>query len=100
MADYTIALEEQGEYELPIAADAVVTVDVESDSALRTQVQIIVHSGTRPVYAKRGATVAPREKGAIVIPPMTIAEIPLGVDPVETVALSSNADAVVSVTRA
>lgn len=99
MADYLIEQDELGQYEFPVPADTVVTVDIEADPVLRTEVQLIVHAGAAPVYAKRGTTVTPREKTSMILIPMMITPIPLEPAEVATVAVVSNADAVVSVAR-
>lgn len=99
MADHTITAGARGAYEFPVAADAVVTVDVEADPVLPTQVEIIVHTATASVYAKRGTTIEPRDPDAVVIPAPMIAVLDLHAVAVDTIAITSQADAIVSVAR-
>jgi hypothetical protein len=101
MADATITAAQQGAYELPLVANTVLTVDVTNYYVnANNDVQVMVHSGTAPVYAKFGTTVALKDQGATVILPNQWVDL-LG-NPnsaTYTVALISSAAAVVSVYR-
>jgi hypothetical protein len=99
MADHTIAAEAEGVYELALAANTVTTVDIEF-SAYYDVAQVMVHAGTSPVYIKTANTVSPREPGALMCPPLMFVAVKLGRRNHRTLALISEADAIVSVYRA
>jgi hypothetical protein len=101
MADATITAAQQGAYELNLAANTVLTVDVANNYVSpNNDVQVMVHSGTAPVYAKFAGTVALKDQGATVVLPNQWVDL-LG-NPnaaTYTVALITSAAAVVSVYR-
>lgn len=101
MADYTISAAQQGVYEVALAANTVVTVDVTNYTTNpNNDMQVMVHSGTAAVYAKFGTTVTVKDQGASVILPNQWVDV-LG-NPnagTYTLALISSAAAVVSVYR-
>lgn len=95
MADFTIAPDELGKYELALSAGTAVTVAVESNGA---PLQVLVHTATQPVYARAGSVVTAKDPKATMIMPGTWAEVPQPLA-ANTVALISAAAATVSVTR-
>jgi hypothetical protein len=106
MADATITAVQQGAYELALTANTVVTVDVTSNQAsTKNKVQVMVHSGTAPVYAKftNGTTITLKDPTATIILPNQWVDLTsvLGNPNTATftVALISSAAAVVSVYR-
>lgn len=98
MADYQIRDNEQGVYEIVIPAGETITIDV-IFTAYYGRVQVMVHNGEKPVYVKRGTTVEPGDKQATMVAPMTWADVQLGSRDKRTIALTSEATAIVSVYR-
>ncbi len=101
MADYTIAAGDRGVYEIPLTAGTVVTVDVKPTTGQKVAgaVTVFVHSGNSPVYVRRGTTVTARDAAADMVPPFTVADLPLGVAGAGVVAFVSASAAVISVCR-
>jgi hypothetical protein len=98
MADHKLNRDDQGIYEIPLAANTVKTIEIAPTSGA---IQIITHAGDSPIYVKRGTTVAAREPGA----DMTIVGnyLQLGVPPhgqTTTLAIISATAANISIIRA
>jgi hypothetical protein len=104
MADATITAVQQGAYELPLTANTVATVDVTNNTpSTKNKMQVMVHSGTAPVYAKFASMVALKDAASTIILPNQWVDLSsvLGNPNTAafTVALISSAAAVVSVYR-
>jgi hypothetical protein len=100
MADFSIASDEQIEPEIQLTAGQQVTVEVQSQFLpITSRVQVMVHSGDKPVYARPGDTVDVQDKKASIIPPGTWFDLIIGSGDTRTIALISAAAAVVSVSR-
>lgn len=99
MADHQIRDNEQGVYEIVIPAGETITIDV-SFTAYYGRVQVMVHSGDKPVYIKRGTSVQAGDQQATMVAPMTWADMQLGSPDKRTIALTSESNAIVSVYRA
>lgn len=95
MADYTIAPDEVGVYELPLTANTLLTVAV--TETWRGQVQVIAHTSAAPVYVRPGITVTVKDTRARVVPSGTWLDVNCGTT--GQVALISSGAATVSVTR-
>jgi hypothetical protein len=98
MADHTLNRDDQGIYEIPLAANIAKTIEIAPTSGA---VQIITHTGDSPIYVKRGTSVVAREPGA----DMTVAGnyLQLGVPPhgqTTTLAIISATAANISIIRA
>jgi hypothetical protein len=103
MADYTIASDQVGVYEIPLTAGNVTTVTVANRyGSLVNRVQVSVHDASMPVYARISRTVSVKDPNSSVVLAGTWLELQTGLDQEElsTVALISAADATVSVARA
>lgn len=101
MADYSIAADEIGAYELNLNANEVVTAQFEAQNVkVGVVAHIIVHASDDPVYVRSGNTVEVRDPRAVVVDAGTWVDIPLSDREGASVALISASTAVVSVTRA
>lgn len=99
MADYTIGTDDRGVYEIPLTAGVITTVQL-ARGITTTRVKVLVHSGTSPVYARPGTSVAVQDVKATVIPPFTWDDdVSEGIGGGATLALISADDAIVSVYR-
>ena len=99
MADFTIADKQNGQYELALAANTVLTVAVtKSQQAVAiNDITVMVHSGDSPVYAKIGNTVTVKDPEATIIVAGQWASVPSWT--AGTLSLISASNAVVSVYR-
>lgn len=96
-----ISAEDEGLYQQDIKAGEVLTVEVEPRTRITPEgIQVIVHDGDQPVYVQRGTTVEPREQSAQMVMRGSYLDVdntPMGRP--YTVAITSEADATVSVAR-
>lgn len=100
MADINIAPGELGAYEIPLSAGEVTTVTFNNlPGYTANTLQVSVHSGTAPVYVKRGNTVTPRDPRSFVVNAGTWLDIDAGYGETGTISITSDANAVVSVAR-
>lgn len=67
MADYTVAADEQGVYEIALTANAPSTVTFAGTDA-SVKVEIDVHTAASPVYVRPGTTVTVKDPKARVVP--------------------------------
>jgi len=101
MADYTIAADQVGVYEIPLTAGNTKTVAVKGRGFyITSSVQISVHDASMPVYVRLGSTVAVKQPTASVVTAGTWLDLTTGSGDDVTIALISAADATVSVARA
>jgi hypothetical protein len=101
MADHTIAADEQGVYEIPLASNESVTVHFSNrDGYFNNAVQINVHDADAPVYVRYGNEVDVRDPKASVVTSGTWITLPDNWDNQFAVTLVCAAAATVSVTRA
>jgi hypothetical protein len=101
VADHTIGPDQQGAYEINIPAGQTVTVHVGYiDGTYATDVQVIAHNGTSPVYARIGDTVQPKQPDAYIVGQGNWTDIDHRVPnaPI-TIAIASETDAIASVVR-
>jgi hypothetical protein len=100
MADYTLTTEANGIYEIPITANQTVTVDVAGRNSLYAfELQITVHSGNAPLYAKVGNTVEARDPHAQMFPAGSFGTIYGTETNGGTIAFTSAAECIFSVAR-
>jgi len=101
MPDTTIAANQIGSYEIALAANTVSNVTISFDYTSPTNlVQVLVHSGTAPVYAKYGAGVTLKDQSSTLIMPQMWSTMLANPNSNQvTVSLISSAAAVVSVYR-
>jgi hypothetical protein len=101
MADYTIASDQVGVYEIPLTAGNVTTVTVKGQGYyITSSVQISVHDASMPVYARLGDNVTVKDPAASVVTTGTWLNITTGSGDDATVSIISAADATISVARA
>lgn len=101
MADYTIDVDEQGVYEIPLTGGDITTVQFNNRAGyINNAVQINVHDASSPVYVRYGDTVDIRDPKASVVISGTWITLPDNWDDNFTVAIISASAATVSVTRA
>lgn len=100
MADYTIAADEQGVYEVQLEAGTPIVVNFKSSNVNQQKsLQVNVHNSTAPVYVRYGDTVEVREPKAFVVTSGTWLSLADDYAAHDTVAIVSAATATVSVTR-
>lgn len=101
MADYSIGVDEQGVYEIPLTGGDITTVQFTNRAGyINNAVQINVHDASAPVYVRYGNNVDVRDPKASVVISGTWITLPDNWDDKFTVAIISAAAAIVSVTRA
>jgi hypothetical protein len=101
LADYTIEIDDEGEHKVELTAGTITTVQVALAYPYYLRpVQVTAIEATKPVYARRGTSIVPADPKSIVVPIATWSEVPVPPMPTVTIALISEADAVVSVARA
>ncbi len=97
MADYTLRSTDRGIYEIPVAADQTVTVELDSNTIWSRVVRVVVHSSTAPVYVKTGTAATPKDPTADMIPGLSFLDI--AVRGGKTIAITSAQPSIVSVVR-
>lgn len=99
MADYTVAHDAVGAYELALTAGTPVSIEFKTQNDLAyTTAQVLVLTATAPVYARLGATAAPKDARSVVVTAGSWVDIPLGYGN-RTLSLVSTATATISVYR-
>lgn len=102
MADFTIAPNEVGAYEILLTAGNPVTVSISNpDGFAATKAQVSVHDASMPVYARPGNTVSVKDPQATVVLAGTWVDMQTTYQTgtAATLSIISAADATVSVAR-
>lgn len=102
MADYTIATDQVGVYEIPLIAGNTTTVAITRRGGyISNTVQVAVHDASMPVYARVGSAVSIKDPASSVVLAGTWLDMrtPYGDNNDATISLISAADATVSVAR-
>jgi hypothetical protein len=100
MADYTIAADEIGAYEIKLTANTPVTIVFEAQAVRAgTTAHITVHDANTPVYARAGSTVTPRDPHAVMTDSGSWVGLPVSDRDGGPVAIVCASDALVSVAR-
>lgn len=97
MADYTITPDDQGAYEIPLAAGVEKTVEITLTG--RPTVNVVHHSGDNPIYIGVNRAAVAADSGMRMLMPGSWLELTLSAQSTRTIHLISTGDAVVSVTR-
>lgn len=99
MADFTIAHDAVGVYEIALTANTAVSIQFQAQNDFAyTTAQVLVITATAPVYARVGATAAVKDGRSIVVTAGSWVDIPVGYG-ARTISLISAAPATVSVYR-
>lgn len=72
MSDYTLTNIDQGIYEIPLAANTLMSVNLESPAFL----VLMVHSGTSPVYVEAAPVTAIKSRRATIALPGQWVDVP------------------------
>lgn len=99
MADFAIAADQVGAYELALPAGTQLHIAADNASGRyhRLQMQVIHHSGAAPIYVSTVGKVEPRDPRSVIVMPASFVEIPAPPD--GDVWLVSDQAATVSVLR-
>lgn len=99
MADYTVAHDAVGVYEIALTANTPVSIEFQTQNQLAyTTAQVLVVTATAPVYTRVGAAAVAKDTRSIVVTAGSWVDIPLGYG-TRTISLISAQPATVSVYR-